>query len=143
MSEEKSIGSRLREERERLGLSQTDFGERGGVRQNTQYLYETDKRMPGGDYLAAVALLKVDIAYVLTGAKVNQRINVSITPDEMVFIDQFRRCSIDIKRGVKSIVKASARDNPDKEKETSEPFIIDFSDIDDLPPDSRPTKGKK
>ncbi|WP_296185443.1 helix-turn-helix domain-containing protein [Pseudomonas sp. UBA1879] len=62
------IGARLREERERLGLSQRAFGEIGGVEPNAQGKYENGDRTPKADYLAAVAAKGVDVLYVLTGS---------------------------------------------------------------------------
>ncbi|NWB54120.1 helix-turn-helix domain-containing protein [Pseudomonas sp. F8002] len=61
------IGSRLRQERERLGLSQKTFGEIGGVEANAQGKYESGGRAPKADYLSRVAERGVDILYVLTG----------------------------------------------------------------------------
>lgn len=63
------IGVRLREERERLGLSQRAFGEIGGVEANAQGKYESGSRAPKADYLAAVARKGVDVLYVLTGQR--------------------------------------------------------------------------
>ncbi|GEK74215.1 XRE family transcriptional regulator [Halomonas halophila] len=62
-----SIGARLREERERLGLTQTELGEKAGVTKNTQRLYESDQRSPKADYLVAVEHVGVDTRYVLMG----------------------------------------------------------------------------
>ncbi|MCX4066877.1 MULTISPECIES: helix-turn-helix transcriptional regulator [Pseudomonas] len=61
------IGSRLRQERERLGLSQKVFGEIGGVEANAQGKYENGGRAPKADYLSRVAAKGVDVLYVLTG----------------------------------------------------------------------------
>lgn len=61
------IGSRLRQERERLGLSQRVFGEIGGVEANAQVKYESGGRAPRADYLSLVAQVGVDVLYVLTG----------------------------------------------------------------------------
>jgi transcriptional regulator with XRE-family HTH domain len=61
------IGSRLRKERERLGLSQRAFGEIGGVEANAQGKYENGDRAPKADYLAAIAAKGVDVLFVLTG----------------------------------------------------------------------------
>ena len=61
------IGSRLRQERERLGLSQKIFGEIGGVEANAQGKYESGGRAPKADYLSRVAEKGVDVLYVLTG----------------------------------------------------------------------------
>lgn len=62
-----TIGERLREERERLGLSQPAFAEVGGVQKRAQINYEKDERHPDAAYLAAVAEAGVDVLYVLTG----------------------------------------------------------------------------
>jgi len=62
------IGLRLRQERERLGLSQKAFGEVGGVEANAQGKYENGDRAPKADYLSRVAERGVDVLYVLTGA---------------------------------------------------------------------------
>ena len=62
-----SLGERLREERERLGMSQTQFGDLAQVTKKTQMLYEGDQRSPKGDYLTAIASQGVDVQYVLTG----------------------------------------------------------------------------
>lgn len=64
-----SIGGRLRAERQRLGFSQEAFGAPGGVCRATQAAYEAGRRAPGGDYLAAVARLGVDVLYVVTGRR--------------------------------------------------------------------------
>jgi transcriptional regulator with XRE-family HTH domain len=61
------IGSRLRQERKRLGLSQREMGQLGGVAANAQGKYESGERVPKADYLAALANSGVDILYVLTG----------------------------------------------------------------------------
>lgn len=60
------IGSRLRQERKRLGLSQREMGQLGGVAANAQGRYESGERVPKADYLAAVASIGVDVLYVLT-----------------------------------------------------------------------------
>ena len=62
------IGLRLRQERERLGLSQKSFGEIGGVEANAQGKYENGDRAPKADYLSRVAGRGVDVLYVLTGS---------------------------------------------------------------------------
>ena len=60
------IGTRLRQERRRLGLSQREMGQIGGVAANAQGKYESGDRLPKADYLAALAGAGVDVLYVLT-----------------------------------------------------------------------------
>lgn len=64
-----SIGERLREERERLGYNQTDFGAFGGVGKKAQSNYEGNGRSPDADYLAGIAKAGADIAYIITGVR--------------------------------------------------------------------------
>lgn len=61
------IADRLREERERLGLSQEALGVVGGVRKQAQHLYEKGERNPDSQYLAAIAAAGADVLYVVTG----------------------------------------------------------------------------
>lgn len=65
-----SIGARLREERERLGVNQTAFASMGGVLKGAQVNYEAGKRSPDAAYLSALAECGVDVLYVLTGRRI-------------------------------------------------------------------------
>lgn len=62
-----SIGTRLRSERERLGMNQTEFSAVAKVVRRTQSSYETDERSPDAAYLAAIAEAGADVLYILTG----------------------------------------------------------------------------
>jgi transcriptional regulator with XRE-family HTH domain len=64
-----SIGQRLKEERQRLGLSQAKMAEAGGVVRSAQFNYESDVRKPDAGYLALVASLGIDVQYVITGLR--------------------------------------------------------------------------
>ncbi|MBZ9610786.1 helix-turn-helix domain-containing protein [Rheinheimera maricola] len=64
-----SFGERLKEERERLGLSQEAFGAIGGVQKLAQRNYEKDNREPNASYMAALSEVGVDVMYILTGQK--------------------------------------------------------------------------
>lgn len=62
-----SFGTRLAEERRRLGLKQAEFAALVGSNVPKQSLYENDKRDLRAAYLARLAGAGVDIGYVLTG----------------------------------------------------------------------------
>lgn len=64
-----SIGERLREERERIGLSQTALAQIGGVGKTTQIKYEKGASSPDSAYLSAVSDEGVDVFYVLKGQR--------------------------------------------------------------------------
>ncbi|MFJ3486103.1 helix-turn-helix domain-containing protein [Pseudomonas sp. NPDC090202] len=72
------IGLRLRQERNRLKLSQSALGSLGGVETNAQGNYESGARSPKADYLLRIAEAGVDITFVLTG-KFNQVIDPTVS----------------------------------------------------------------
>ena len=63
------FNERLREERKRLGLNQTDFSAFAAVSTETQSNYERGSRKPDSDYLEALAANGVDVGYLLTGVR--------------------------------------------------------------------------
>lgn len=65
-----TIGKRLREEREAMGLSQPKFAELVATTKQTLFSWETDKTSPGAVELAVFAANGVDVLYVLTGQRV-------------------------------------------------------------------------
>lgn len=109
-----SIGTRLREERERLGKSQTDFaniaaraGVRGATRQS-QALYEKGERSPDAGYLAAIRTIGVDVEYVLSGKTTlyaSEPIPTTLTTREADLLDNYRHAS---EAGQKALVQTSA-----------------------------------
>ncbi|WP_060485060.1 helix-turn-helix domain-containing protein [Pseudomonas sp. NBRC 111123] len=86
----KGLGPRLREERERLGMTQRVFGDIGGVEPNAQGKYESGERTPRADYLAALATRGVDALYVLSGVRTPAPLE-SLTADETGLLGAFRR----------------------------------------------------
>jgi transcriptional regulator with XRE-family HTH domain len=63
------FGTRLAEERKRLGLKQAEFAALVGTDVPKQSLYENDRRELRADYLARLADAGVDVVYVLTGQR--------------------------------------------------------------------------
>lgn len=63
------IGSRLRSERERLGLNQKEFSIACGCSDKTQRRYEAGENKPKDGYLFKASELGIDIGYVLDGVK--------------------------------------------------------------------------
>ncbi len=64
-----SFGSRLAEERKRLGMRQAEFAALAGTDAARQSLYEHGRRELRADYLARLAEAGVDILYVITGRR--------------------------------------------------------------------------
>lgn len=107
-----TIGARLKEERERLHLTQTAMAEEADTTKKTQIDYETDRTPPKATYLAAIAKLGVDVAYVLTGMPAAGRLNVPVTPREMKLIDSFRMSGPQVQAAVESLLGATATQPP-------------------------------
>ncbi|MBD9479056.1 helix-turn-helix transcriptional regulator [Pseudoxanthomonas sp. PXM02] len=64
-----SFGSRLRQERGRLELTQQKFAELGGVKRVSQHLYEQDARVPDMNYLMRLKEGGVDVWFLINGAR--------------------------------------------------------------------------
>ena len=64
-----TIGARIREERNRMALSQEAFGAIPGVTKQAQIKYEKDERHPDTLYLAAIVAAGADVLYILTGQR--------------------------------------------------------------------------
>lgn len=63
------MGERLRSERKRLGLSQTEMATIAGGSLRAQQTYEAGKRTPTAEYLASLAGYGVNVTYILTGMR--------------------------------------------------------------------------
>ena len=100
-----TIGERLKEERSRLGLSQTDLGAAGGVGKTTQINYEKGTGTPDAKYLAAVEALGVDVLYVVTGRRVPISDQI-IAIDELELVMNVRGLLSEDKEAVKRLMLA-------------------------------------
>jgi len=89
-----TIGNRLKEERERMRLNQTSFGDLGGVKKQAQLKYEKDDRAPDAKYLADIAAGGADVLYILTGERTE---NVAHTPMELGYL---RHCRLLATKGL-------------------------------------------
>ncbi|MFQ0994155.1 helix-turn-helix domain-containing protein [Gilliamella sp. BG2] len=90
---QKNIGLRLKEERERMGLSQVAMGEIANVKKLTQLNYEKGERFPDALYLSTLANFGLDVQYVVTGIRTTNNLSV----DEQDLIDKFRIAPLAIK----------------------------------------------
>ena len=62
-----TFGSRLRQEREALGLSQVEMAQKLGITARSQRNYETGTRVPDAEYLMAASRIGVNLLVVLHG----------------------------------------------------------------------------
>lgn len=63
------IGFRMREERERLGLKQADYGRYGDWPVRTVSSWEAGKTSPKAEFFADVEALGLDLQYIITGKR--------------------------------------------------------------------------
>lgn len=101
------IGDRLKEERERLGLNQTDFAAMAGISKNSQFNYEKGERSPDAAYLSAISEAGVDVLYVLTGQRAMPSPD-SLSPDEAQVLNSYRSMSDEDRASVRRLTAALA-----------------------------------
>jgi transcriptional regulator with XRE-family HTH domain len=63
------LGNRLREERDRVGMTQPVFAEAAGAKKRTLIDWEKGVSSPTATQLEALAAIGVDVLYVLTGRR--------------------------------------------------------------------------
>ena len=106
-------GGRLREERERLGMNQTDFGAVGGVKKLAQIKYEKGERAPDAAALAAWAQIGVDVLYVITGQRAGGASMPLAVPQlnrrEAALLDNYRNSPEDAKAALEKTSAAFAQ----------------------------------
>ncbi len=103
------VGERLREERERLGLNQTDFGVLLGVSRGTQKNYELGANSLDLRYVTALEERGVDAAYVLTGRR-STPLGQLFSAAEEELINQFRTISDEDQKAIRRFLEAMADD---------------------------------
>lgn len=81
------FSERLKEERKRLSISQTDFGTSCGVTKQAQIRYEKGVRSPDSDYLEQAHEIGVDVSYLITGIRTQP---VELPSDEAFLLNSFR-----------------------------------------------------
>ncbi|WP_145588340.1 helix-turn-helix domain-containing protein [Yersinia aldovae] len=101
---EKYIGVRLREERERLGLSQVAMGDIGGVKKLTQLKYEKGDSCPDALYLASLHKFGLDVQYVVIGV----RSVTALTNDEEELVNHYRSAPLAVKQAVFAALSVGA-----------------------------------
>lgn len=90
-----TYGKRLKEERERMGLTQTALADIASVTKVTQINYEKDSRKPDIEYLELIKNAGVDILYVITGERGQ---GTKLSPDEVKLLNNYRHVSDDGKK---------------------------------------------
>lgn len=100
-------GSRLREERERLGMSQTEFAAVAGASKHSQINWEKGTAFPNSAALGAWAKIGLDVLYVVTGQR-STPVADELPPDETILLSNYRAASSEGKAALKATSAAFA-----------------------------------
>ena len=96
---------RLREERKRLKLNQTQLAALAGTTKNSQLNYEKGNVCPNAVYLAAIAAAGVDVQYILTGQRSSEPV---LTPEEKEALAAWRRAAPAVRAAALAALLAGA-----------------------------------
>lgn len=95
------INFRLKEERERLGLTQPQLAEVAMSSKRTVIDWEKGVSSPTTVQLAALAEAGADVLYIVAGQRSQGVAEVELLPsDERVLLDSYRRCNPEAKRNL-------------------------------------------
>lgn len=108
-----SYFERLKNERERIGLSQVAFAAVGGVGRTAQVNYEKGERFPDLAYLEAIAKIGCDIQYIVLGEPSSAKIN----KDEIKLLEKFRSADLQLKAAAMAVLDSKIE--PDQKDATS------------------------
>ncbi|WP_051894620.1 transcriptional regulator [Xenorhabdus bovienii] len=105
-----TIGSRIAEERARLGLSQADFADLTGYPYHIQASHERDEIAPEGSYLQVITKHGCDVLYIVTG---NREQPINLSTDEHVLVENYRAMNEAHRLKIPSVSNTFAYKRPD------------------------------
>jgi len=109
-----NISERIREERVRLGMTQSEFGALVGVKNAAQSKYESG-RSPDADYLSVITAAGADVLYILTGRRMVGLVspeNVEVLKeDEREVLGAYRRSSASMRQQVMAVIMALTQES--------------------------------
>ncbi|EAS0613876.1 helix-turn-helix transcriptional regulator [Salmonella enterica subsp. enterica serovar Dahomey] len=108
-----TMGDRIREERKKLKLNQTDFARLAGCSRNAQAIYERGESLPGSAYLVKLSEMGVDIQYILTGHRVPL---AEISMEERALVENYRAMDKAAQLNMQAVSAAFAQANMNKDE---------------------------
>lgn len=109
-----TIAERLKEERERLGLSQSAFGQLGGVGRTTVVAWEGATAFPNAAFLEAVAEVGLDVGYVVTGAR-DYEPPPALSSEERELLDLYRSAPVAVRHAALGALLGRSQRSPAKQ----------------------------
>jgi len=101
------LGSRLKQERLRLGLTQAKLACLGKLAPGALVNYEQGTRLPRADFLAALSSAGVDVLYVVTGVRMVEAVS-QMTPNEQDLVKHMKPLGRRDKHAIVNILKSLA-----------------------------------
>lgn len=103
------IGERLREERERLKLTQPVFADAAGAKKRTLIDWEQGISSPTAVQLSGLGKIGVDVLYVVTGTRSQGIVEANLLPEgDRTLLDNFHAAPAQVQAGVKTTLGAFA-----------------------------------
>jgi transcriptional regulator with XRE-family HTH domain len=102
------VGARLRQERERRGMNQTDFAALANTKRGSQLEYESGKRPFDAVYLLKLIANGIDSHFVLTG----QRSVVELDPDQARIFSLLSHMDADDRSALLHLASLASRRSP-------------------------------
>lgn len=107
MSFESLSAPRIREERERLGLTQAQLSDLTGVSRESWGKYERGIQVPGGEVLFSFAAAGADVLYILKGVRTPSSAEL-LPPLAHTLLCNFEKLDEDDQRAIQQLVKSLA-----------------------------------
>lgn len=96
------FATRLKEERNRLGLTQVEIASKCNVSREMWGKYERGIAMAGSEVLFSLAAIGVDMGYLFSG----ERIETDLTPSEQSLLEDYRESNEQGKEAIEKTAKA-------------------------------------
>lgn len=93
---------RLKEERKRIGYTQSELAVAAGITPKSQGVYESGKVSPSSEYLEKIFEQGIDVQYVITGI----RSDVALKPDEREMLELYRKAPLSVKHAAYAALAA-------------------------------------
>lgn len=111
-----SMGERLRDERKRLGYSQSEFAELVGASYKSQLRWEKNESSPSAEALAIWAGVGLDVLFVVTGVGGGANSVIpKMSPDRQEVLNAYDQMSPEGQRAFLDVGVALSQPKPSKE----------------------------
>nr|WP_247190200.1 helix-turn-helix domain-containing protein [Escherichia coli] len=108
------IGLRIKEERDRLSLTQQGLADAIGVAKRTFIDWEKDRTSPTAVQLSALSEIGVDVLYVVTGVRSQPVVAPYMSQEKKELMDAFDEMSPEQRRAILEVGKVFIQPKPSK-----------------------------